>query len=419
MIKGGSLTEEISRKFAVLKVEIDQSGFLGLTNIHKHCENFMMGLLNLVYGYELKNLNDETSNVPGLDLGDSKRKIAYQISSEKTSEKINDTLDKVLRYRHYQQYTSIRIFVLNNKQRTYSLTNTEPAYSFDWERNIIDFDDLLRDIQHLNSERLKEVSEYLDHELNYTIKILRNEGHIAQNNATKLINPEATMEKSGMKLYNHWAVTITMRGANFTVPSIFSSLKHLQKYHLGKSYLYIFSEMYRRTINAKEMVYVEETKTIDAVNHYREVRSLIKENSLKVEFGRYKTEDLLLTNMDMEMGSLLSLIFLCRLLYKDKTMQLEIDIDHMTNGRLAYHSNSSIYEVTHSMNVFTLNPQQQSFSRTIYDIDNASLIDLMQQVIQGFVTSDKSWGNDEPFIQVDEIKQLNQLDKLKKHFELD
>jgi hypothetical protein len=43
----------------------------------------------------LVNLNENRSNAPGLDLGDEANGIAFQVTAERTSAKVNETLAKL------------------------------------------------------------------------------------------------------------------------------------------------------------------------------------------------------------------------------------------------------------------------------------------------------------------------------------
>ena len=65
-----------------------------LYDLNRYLEDFFKDILNIVYGYKLVNLNEERSNNPGLDLGDEAVKVAFQVTSTKSSDKVNTTLEK-------------------------------------------------------------------------------------------------------------------------------------------------------------------------------------------------------------------------------------------------------------------------------------------------------------------------------------
>lgn len=96
MIHSGKLFEEIIEMLTRFRSEVHTCTSLGLTNNNRHAENFVRRILNLTYRYELENLNDKKKNYPGLDGADEGEGVAYQISSTKKSEKIDDILEKCL-----------------------------------------------------------------------------------------------------------------------------------------------------------------------------------------------------------------------------------------------------------------------------------------------------------------------------------
>lgn len=49
------------------------------TDINKISEGFVMNLLNIIFDWDLKDLNKEKMNYPGIDLGDSSKGVAVQL----------------------------------------------------------------------------------------------------------------------------------------------------------------------------------------------------------------------------------------------------------------------------------------------------------------------------------------------------
>ena len=56
-------------------------------------EDIVAKLLELTYGYKLKNMNDIYPNYPAIDLADDKRRISIQVTADYTLEKINRTFE--------------------------------------------------------------------------------------------------------------------------------------------------------------------------------------------------------------------------------------------------------------------------------------------------------------------------------------
>jgi hypothetical protein len=154
MITRGLIIGKVVDDLANLKYQIETRNRLGQLDLTKFCEDFARELLNITYDTNLQNLNKTRSNNPGLDLGDEKNKIAYQITSQKTSAKINETLAAITAEQK-DQYDNIKVFILGEKQTSYTLDDDLVAsFGFVKESDIVDIDSLLRDIVLLDIEKL-------------------------------------------------------------------------------------------------------------------------------------------------------------------------------------------------------------------------------------------------------------------------
>jgi hypothetical protein len=158
MITRGHYIGKIVDDLALLKSQIETRNKLQLFDLTKFCEDFVKELLNIVYDLNLINLNGERSNNPGIDLGDKENAIAYQVTATKISQKINETLS-VLTESQIAAYNSINIFIVGTKQGSYTKVENTPSkkIDFDVNRNIIDIDDLLKDIVVLEVEKLDDL----------------------------------------------------------------------------------------------------------------------------------------------------------------------------------------------------------------------------------------------------------------------
>ena len=72
--------------------------------------------MNSIYGYSLRNLNDEKENYPGIDLGDIECGLGIQVTETKTPPKLVRFLDKVLDNEVYKEYPHFMMFVLGDKK---------------------------------------------------------------------------------------------------------------------------------------------------------------------------------------------------------------------------------------------------------------------------------------------------------------
>lgn len=69
-------------RFSLLSLITEELGRLHLLDINTVCEYFYKRLMNLLFGYNLTNINKVEMNAAGIDLIDQTAKIVIQISSE-------------------------------------------------------------------------------------------------------------------------------------------------------------------------------------------------------------------------------------------------------------------------------------------------------------------------------------------------
>ena len=147
---------------------IKVAGAMGRTDIKHVSENVLIPLLSEIYGHkDLKNLNaSEGSNSPAIDLGDEKSGIAYQITSTANSKKIKDTLQKFIKYKRYEKYDRLVIYILTEKQNTYQGKGfdeiIQDKFFFDKERDILDYQDLLKEISGFSLDKLRVIESTLE-----------------------------------------------------------------------------------------------------------------------------------------------------------------------------------------------------------------------------------------------------------------
>jgi len=163
MITRGYFIGQIVDELTSITDKIKNRAKLGLTDIHTHLEDFYRDILNITLDLNLKNLNQERMNSPGLDLGDMAKEVAFQVTGDKTTAKVNDTLEKASQYA--TSYKKIRILTLQNKQGSYSI-DEELANPFGFtEDDIWDVNDVLKEVMHLELYKLQSLSELISKEV--------------------------------------------------------------------------------------------------------------------------------------------------------------------------------------------------------------------------------------------------------------
>jgi hypothetical protein len=118
-------------------------------------------------------LNEKQINYPGIDLGDSKTGIGFQVTATKNSDKINSTLEKCIRHKCYQTYPCLKFFILTEKQTSYSIKVDKGKFiEFDPGKDILDFDDLYKKTMYLSTSKRKELAEYIHEQVPYVLKTI-------------------------------------------------------------------------------------------------------------------------------------------------------------------------------------------------------------------------------------------------------
>ena len=149
----------------ILKSEIKDSGKLNLLDINVHAEDFFRDLLNLIYGWQLQNMNQWNLNAAGGDLWYDYGKIVIQVSSTATKDKIQTSIDKL----SAEQFAGYRFKFLRIDGNVIKLRkesfNTHDDIAFDPSVDIIDISTLLKDIAHLDIYCMRKVCVLCEKEI--------------------------------------------------------------------------------------------------------------------------------------------------------------------------------------------------------------------------------------------------------------
>jgi len=140
---------------------------MGQADINRVAEMVLIPLFAEVWGYKkLKNLNLEQTNFPGVDLGDKEARVAIQVTSTPDSEKVKETLRKFIQYKLYQQFDRVIVYVITEKQASYTGRGyaeiTRPHITFDKQRDIVDWRDLLKTVDSFQLDKLQRIEATLE-----------------------------------------------------------------------------------------------------------------------------------------------------------------------------------------------------------------------------------------------------------------
>lgn len=96
---------DILGRLSSLAYNVELRSKLNLLDLHVISEDFYVGLLNLVYGWNLRNANSSQQNVPGIDLVDDSNRILVQVTGSCTKKKIDHSLGEIpQKYAGYHFY---------------------------------------------------------------------------------------------------------------------------------------------------------------------------------------------------------------------------------------------------------------------------------------------------------------------------
>lgn len=175
MITSGYLIGQIIDELTDIAQKAKIRNKLGYTDLSVFVEDFFKVILNETFDLSLLNINATRSNEPGIDLGDKKTKVAFQITTNKTSKKIINTLSKITSEQR-DAYDGIKILIVGDKQDKYDAvitaledrTDTDDIteengnkihgkISFDPDEDIIDLTDLVRNIVGIDITKIQNI----------------------------------------------------------------------------------------------------------------------------------------------------------------------------------------------------------------------------------------------------------------------
>ncbi|WOX53236.1 SMEK domain-containing protein [Aeromonas sp. CD] len=202
MITRGYFIGQIIDELTAVSQQVKNRAGLQLFDLNRYLEDFFKEVLNIVYGYNLINLNEERSNNPGLDLGDEKAKVAFQVTSTKTSEKVNETLRKAAT--QVDKFQKVYVLILQEKQGSYTLdTELAKPFSFIADEHILDIGDVFKKVLSLPIAQLQSLHLLVSKEV-ARVKIeleIPDENGIFQTNIEEFVEKIPSAKFEGIKTY--------------------------------------------------------------------------------------------------------------------------------------------------------------------------------------------------------------------------
>ncbi len=181
----------INNALCYIELVCKNETLLHLTNSNTASEHFFCQFLNIVYDLSLINLNTLSPNYPAIDLGDSKNRLAFQVSVNGKARKIQDTLTKS--DPHYTtkiglkpniaatKYPHLKFMIIGKKQGKYTTLKIPQGVQFNPENDIIDVSTLLKDLQASPTNILNQLAALISKEVSVGAGIIAAIPHSDQN----------------------------------------------------------------------------------------------------------------------------------------------------------------------------------------------------------------------------------------------
>lgn len=159
--------------------EVKVANAMGLFDINTVAEDFLIPIFAITFNCpDLCNQNRIQMNFPAVDLGCKTSRTSIQITSDSSSSKVVETLEKFQSHGLGSDFDSLYVYVITERQGSYTSQKlTEAANSlsikFDPASGILDFQDLAKMLAELTNEQLERINGHLEAEFKKTDEILQ------------------------------------------------------------------------------------------------------------------------------------------------------------------------------------------------------------------------------------------------------
>ena len=169
----------IDEKLHTLAFRIDTNGKLNMLHLHMHSESFYSHLLNLIYGYELENLNKSSQNVEAIDLIDHKNKVVIQVSATCTKQKVESALNKDI-IKKFSSYTFLFLSISKDASSLRKTSIKNPSkIVFDQISGILDVKSILNEVLQKDVPAQKGIYNLIKTELGNDVDIVKLDSNLA------------------------------------------------------------------------------------------------------------------------------------------------------------------------------------------------------------------------------------------------
>jgi hypothetical protein len=169
MLKRKEYIDEIFGRLSYFSKNIEEKSRNGFTDENQYAEDTICGLLNLILDINLINLNKDRPNYPGIDLGDVKKGVCFQVSATKSPRKIQKSINTVIQEGDHKRFPKFRFFVLTKRQERYDKSfELQEKLEFDPKNDVWDTSMVIRHINRISElDKLGAISDLVKKEIPY------------------------------------------------------------------------------------------------------------------------------------------------------------------------------------------------------------------------------------------------------------
>lgn len=173
----------IESHIGTLAFRIRGRGKINLLDLNIYSETFFADMMNIIFSYNLRNLNAVIQNAEGIDLVDDINKIIMQVSATSTKQKVEKSLSKK-KLNEYKDYRFRFIAIIEDANKLRSETYKNPYnVAFDPKNDIIDISYILNIISNMSIDGIRNLYDFIRKELGNEPDIVK-----IDSNLTTIIN---------------------------------------------------------------------------------------------------------------------------------------------------------------------------------------------------------------------------------------
>lgn len=165
---------EICKFLSIWEINIRNENISGNFDINKWAEDLVCPILNIIFDAKFENINFSEKNTASVDIGDEKKGITYQVTSDTSSEKIWRTMKTYFSHRKFEKFPHLKFFYLKTPPKRNETTlkklkdksrkyNIKCTFKDDF-LGLYNLTEIIKNSR-LTPQRLKQISDLLRSEV--------------------------------------------------------------------------------------------------------------------------------------------------------------------------------------------------------------------------------------------------------------